>query len=143
MHIQLAPVLVTLLAGISTAFADSPSVHLEDMDKGANACMDFYQYANGSWRENNPIPPSMSRWSRRWQAGEDAKNQLKDILDAVGQRHDWRRGSPEQLIGDFYGSCMDEKHIDQRNVARTAATVMGVCLLASGRGLRAPPSPAR
>ena len=101
----------------NAAYADSPSVHLEDMDTGANACTDFYKYANGSWRENNPIPPSMSRWSRRWQAGEEAKNQLKDILETVVQRHDWQRGSPEQLIGDFYGSCMDERHIDQAGLA--------------------------
>ena len=113
MRIRLAPVLVTLLAGIGTAYAVSPSVHLEDMDKSANACTDFYQYANGSWRAKNPIPPSMSRWSRRWQAGEESKSELKGILEAVGERHDWRRGSPEQLIGDFYGACMDEKHIDQ------------------------------
>ena len=120
MHIPLAPILVTLLAGISTAFADSPSVHFDDLDKSANACTDFYQYANGSWRAKNPIPPSMSRWSRRWQAGEEAKSQLKDILEAVAQRRDWPRGGPEQLIGDFYGSCMDEKHIDQVGVAPVA-----------------------
>jgi endothelin-converting enzyme/putative endopeptidase len=117
MRIRLAPVLVTLLAGISTAHALSSSVHLEDMDKSADACTDFYQYANGSWRAKNPIPPSMSRWSRRWQAGEEAKSQLKDILEAVARRRDWGRGSPEQLIGDFYGSCMDEKHIDQVGLA--------------------------
>jgi putative endopeptidase len=117
MHIRLAPVLVTMLAGISTALAVSPSVPLEDMDTSADACTDFYQYANGSWRAKNPIPPSMSRWSRRWQAGEEAKSQLKDILEAVAQRRDWPHGGPEQLIGDFYGSCMDEKHIDQVGLA--------------------------
>jgi putative endopeptidase len=120
MRTRLIMVFIALLAYINAAYADSPSVHLEDMDKGANACMDFYQYANGTWRGNNPIPPSMSRWSRRWQAAEDAKTQLKEILEAVVQRHDWRRGSSEQLIGDFYGSCMDERHIDQAGLAPVA-----------------------
>jgi putative endopeptidase len=149
-RIRLVPVFIALLARLNAASAESPSVHLEDMDKGGNACTDFYQYANGSWRANNPIPPSMSRWSRRWQAGENAKNQLKDILDAVVQRHDWRRGSPEQLIGDFYGSCMDEKHIDQAGLApiapilaeidaaRTPAQLQGVIRHLQSFGMLAP-----
>lgn len=106
-------ILIAPLLGTLTAYADPLSIHTEDMDKSANACTDFYRYANGSWRAKNPIPPSMSRWSRRWQAAEEAKSQLKDILDAVVERHDWAHGSSEQLIGDFYGSCMDEKRIDQ------------------------------
>ena len=117
MCIRFVAVSISLLVVINAARADSPSIHLEDMDKSVQACTDFYQYANGSWRAKNPIPPSMSRWSRRWQAGEEAKSQLKDILDSVVQRHDWPHGSPEQLIGDFYGSCMDEPRIDQAGIA--------------------------
>ena len=84
-----------------------------DIDRTADPCTDFFQYANGKWRAENPIPPSMVRWSRRWQAGEAAKEQLKDILDDVSKRMDWPRGSVEQLIGDYYGSCMDEARINK------------------------------
>jgi endothelin-converting enzyme/putative endopeptidase len=117
MRIRRVTGLMIWLAGIGTCYAASPSIHLEDIDKSAQPCTDFFQYANGQWRANNPIPPSMSRWSRRWEAAEKAKSQLKDILEEVTQRHDWRRGSPEQLIGDFYGACMDEKRIDQAGLA--------------------------
>ena len=55
----------------------------------------------------------MVRWSRRWQAGEAAKEQLKGILDDVAKRADWPRGSVEQWIGDYYGSCMDESRINK------------------------------
>jgi endothelin-converting enzyme/putative endopeptidase len=50
----------------------------------------------------------MVRWSRRWAAGETAKDQLKEILDDVSSRTSWPAGSPEQLIGDHYAACMDE-----------------------------------
>src|SRR5262249_16984190 len=88
-------------------------VEIGDIDRNADPCTDFFQYANGKWRADNPIPPSMVRWSRRWQAGEEAKEQLKVILDDVSKRTDWPQGSVEQLIGDYYGSCMDESHINK------------------------------
>src|SRR4051812_23994696 len=56
-------------------------VELTDIDRGANPCSDLYQFANGAWRKSNPIPASMQRWSRRWQAGEANKKRLKDILE--------------------------------------------------------------
>jgi endothelin-converting enzyme/putative endopeptidase len=84
-----------------------------DLDRSFDPCVDFFGYANGSWRAQNPVPPSMLRWSRRWAAGESAKEGLKTILDEVSARTDWPKGSVEQLIGDYYGACMDEKRIDQ------------------------------
>ncbi|HEX2688292.1 MAG TPA: M13 family metallopeptidase [Kofleriaceae bacterium] len=89
-------------------------VYVADLDRAADPCTDFYEYANGTWRKDNPIPAEMPRWSRRWQAGENAKGRLKDILDEVSARKDWPRASVEQLIGDFYGGCMDQARIDQR-----------------------------
>jgi putative endopeptidase len=100
-----------LLAGCASAFAQGNSpqgVQMGDIDQKADPCTDFFQYSNGKWRAENPIPPSMVRWSRRWKAGEDAKDQLKVILDDVSSKKDWPRGSAEELIGDYYGSCMDE-----------------------------------
>jgi endothelin-converting enzyme/putative endopeptidase len=87
-------------------------VQTSDIDRSAEPCTDFFQFANGAWRKQNPIPPSMVRWSRRWAAGEVAKDQLKTILDEVSSRKSWPAGSVEQLIGDHYSSCMDEPRID-------------------------------
>ncbi|HEY6251050.1 MAG TPA: M13 family metallopeptidase [Candidatus Angelobacter sp.] len=96
--------------------APQQGIQVSDMDRKADPCTDFYEYANGAWRAANPIPASMSRWSRRWAAGELSKDQLKSILDDVSSRHDWPHGSVEQLIGDFYGSCMDEGRINKLEV---------------------------
>jgi len=93
------------------------AVQLTDLDRKADPCTDFAQYANGTWHAQNPIPGYMDRWSRRWQAGEEAKEQLKGILDEVSHRTDWPRGSGEQLIGDYYGSCMDEAKINKAGLA--------------------------
>src|SRR6188472_3131468 len=83
-----------------------------DMNLQANPCEDFFDYANGKWRAENPIPPSMSRWSRRWAAGESSKDKLKVILEEAASSRS-QPGSNEQLIGDFYAGCMNEREADR------------------------------
>jgi len=96
--------------------AQQHGVQLGDIDRSANPCTDFFQFANGAWRKANPIPGSMQRWSRRWQAGEQNKERLKDILEEVSKKSDWPRGSVEQIVGDDYASCMDEARADAQGV---------------------------
>ena len=84
-----------------------------DLNRKVDPCSDFFEYSNGTWRAENPIPASMSRWSRRWAASEMNKEHLKNILDEVSRQQDWAAGSVEQLIGDHYAACMDEERINQ------------------------------
>ncbi|HEY6307529.1 MAG TPA: M13 family metallopeptidase [Candidatus Angelobacter sp.] len=117
---RLLKLLLTLLGCSPGIFAQGVSQHgiqMADLDRKADPCTDFAQYANGTWHAQNPIPAYMDRWSRRWQAGEEAKDQLKGILDDVSRGNDWPKGSVEQLIGDFYGSCMDEARINKLGLA--------------------------
>ena len=106
-------VLVLLLAATSVFAQQAPlkGVEVGDIDKSANPCDDFFAYANGQWRKDNPIPNSMVRWSRRWQSGETTKDKLHDILDEVSKAPG-KKGSVEQLIGDHYASCMNEAQVN-------------------------------
>ena len=101
--------------GQSTRQQPLHGVDLNDLDRKAAPCDNFYDFADGTWRANNPIPASMTRWSRRWQAGETSKDKLRDILETT-TREKSAKGSPEQLIGDFYGSCMDEARANTRGI---------------------------
>jgi putative endopeptidase len=112
---RIAPLASLLLS--ATLIAQSPAsqrgVFVDDIDRNADACANFFDYANGAWRAANPIPASMQRWSRRWASGELSKEQLRTILDDLSKRRDWPKGSIDQQITDFYGSCMDEKRINE------------------------------
>src|SRR3954464_9409731 len=77
-------------------------VFTQDIDTKTDACTNFFEYANGAWRAANPIPASMQRWSRRWAAGEQSKEQLRTLLDDESKRTDWPQGSIDQQISDFY-----------------------------------------
>lgn len=94
------------LKGIETA----------DLDRSVKPCDDFYDFSNGTWRKQNPIPASMDRWSRRWKAGEDNKDQLRVILDEVSAKSDQPAGSPAQLTGDFYAACTNVRAIDAAGI---------------------------
>jgi len=89
-------------------------IDTSDLDRKVDPCTDFSEFANGTWRAKNPIPASMDRWSKRWQAGETSKGQLKDILEALPAKR--AKGSTEQIVGDFYGACMDESRINARGI---------------------------
>jgi endothelin-converting enzyme/putative endopeptidase len=109
-----AAALVAWASGASAADApDRKGIDTGDMDRSVAPCADFFEFANGAWRAAHPIPPSMVRWSRRWEAGESAKDQLNAILDEMKSRTDWPKGSVEQLVGDDYAACMDESGVEK------------------------------
>ena len=113
--LRILPLLLVSMFAVSQT-APLKGVEVSDIDRSADPCTDFFQYANGTWRANNPIPASMTRWSRRWAAGETTKDKLKVILEEASQDKSAPQGSAEQLIGDFYGACMDESRANARGI---------------------------
>ncbi|MEO7326696.1 MAG: M13 family metallopeptidase [Dokdonella sp.] len=105
-----------LAAALASTLGSAYAAHgiaTGDVNKGVAACTDFFEYANGTWRANHPIPDYMDRWSRRWESGEINKEHVRDILADVAKRTDWPAGTPEQLSGDFYAACMDETKVNE------------------------------
>ena len=53
------------------------------MDKTCKPCDDFYQFVNGTWLKNNPIPAEYPSWGSGTIVFDNNQKQLHSILDAA------------------------------------------------------------
>ncbi len=85
------------------------------IDKSVDPCVNFYQYACGSWIKNNPIPADQSRWGRFNELIERNNDILHGILEKAS-KGGASRSATDQKIGDFYGACMNEQEINAKGI---------------------------
>ncbi|HEV2463452.1 MAG TPA: M13 family metallopeptidase [Acidobacteriaceae bacterium] len=80
------------------------SFDLNAIDTSVKPCDDFYQYACGNWRKNNPIPADQVRWGRFNELGDRDRYLLyKDLKRAA----DSPKTPLQRKYGDLFASCMN------------------------------------
>jgi putative endopeptidase len=105
----------------------SSGLQLDAMDKTADACTDFYQFACGGWIAANPVSADRASYGRFDELRERNNDTLHRILDAAASGRD-----PEsKKIGDYYASCLDEPAIDAKGAAPLAPLLEKIGALAT------------
>jgi putative endopeptidase len=75
------------------------------IDKTADPCVDFYQYACGNWLKQNPIPADQARWGRFNELAERNNYLLYEELKAAA---DTPKTPLQKKYGDYFAACMNE-----------------------------------
>jgi predicted metalloendopeptidase len=116
--VWIALVLLSLASLAITAAPVAPEhgVNTANMDKTCAPCEDFNQFANGGWMAKNDIPPAYPAWGVANEVNERNRDVLHKILEDAAKDTMAVRGSSEQKIGDYYGSCMDVARIDREGL---------------------------
>jgi len=96
--------------------SNKPDVVAVNIDTTVNPAADFFDFANGGWIKKNPIPEEQSAWGIGNLVIEENLKRLRDISEQAATVKD-KKGSSNQMIGDFWMTAMDSAKIEKDGLA--------------------------
>ncbi|HEY7210448.1 MAG TPA: M13 family metallopeptidase [Bryobacteraceae bacterium] len=134
----LAPVAASLVAQERplTTLPYTPSLATAFMDRSADPCANFYQYACGNWNKLNPIPADQAAWSVYGKMADDNQRFLWGLLEQAARGGD-ERNANEARIGDYFQACMDEAGIERAGIKPIEPALAEIAALKSVDALAA------
>jgi len=128
----LLPLAAAQAADTATAVATPEQItalHLDWIDRSADPARDFFQFANGNWLKDHPIPAAYSSWGVDQILAQQNQDFIHELLQSAAQNSAAAPGSEEQKIGDFYASGMDEAGIEKAGLAPLATELQRIAAL--------------
>jgi len=130
----LAPCLMRAQDRPLTSLPYTPSLETKFVDRTADPCVDFYQFACGNWNRLNPIPPDQPRWDVYSKLGTENLRYLWGILEEAAKPAATRTPN-QQKIGDFFAACMDEAAVERAGAAPLKPDLDAIAALKSAADL--------
>jgi len=89
------------LAQTTSSNQSSIGFSIDHLDKTADPCVDFYQYACGNWLKTQEIPADQTEWASFVELYERNLVTEREILEKAAVQSA-NRTVVEQKIGDYY-----------------------------------------
>ena len=86
------------------------SFDLSAIDKTVDPCVDFYAFACGNWKKDNPIPADQARWGRLTNSANTTITLLYADLKAAA---DAPKTPLQKKYGDYFAACMNSELANQ------------------------------
>jgi putative endopeptidase len=90
-----------------------PDILAANIDTTVNPANDFFDYANGRWLKNNPIPDDQKSWGIAYLVKDDLYKRLKNINEEAAAKPN---GVISQKIAAFWKSGMDTVTINKTGI---------------------------
>jgi putative endopeptidase len=118
--IIIAILTIALLQGCTTNVKNTvekvkkyPAFDVQNMDTTIKPGDDFFNYTNGTWLKNNPIPADKNSRSTFDELFERNRHDIREIIEEAAAVKDVQPGSNTEKIGTFYNSGMDTISIER------------------------------
>ena len=115
--IILAAALAATFASAAPVGSDAPTpvpgFSIAYMDRSVSPATNFYEFADGQWAKDNPVPPDKSRWGGFAELAERNWYLIHDLLQRAETDASAPLHSPEREVGDFFASAMDTNRLEQ------------------------------
>src|SRR4051812_8916250 len=107
------------LVGAVPALAAAPryggwGLELQDMDRSVKPGDDFFQYAEGTWLKNHPIPADKTAAGYNYDLPDEIELQVRKMVEDAAAHP---TSPTAQKIGDAYAAWMDQSGIDAQGLA--------------------------
>jgi putative endopeptidase len=93
---------------------DALAAHIDSTVKAGD---DFFQYANGNWFKQNPIPASEQSNGIFQLVQDTIDEQIRKICVSSAAIQNPEKGSNKQKIGDFFFSGMDSVSLNKKGIS--------------------------
>lgn len=108
---------------------------LTTFDRGVRPQDDLYRFVSGTWLANAQIPADRSNYGAFLVLDDQAREEVKTLIEAAARQPDRPAGSDAQKVGDFYNAYMDTARIEGLGLDPLQAELATIDAIATPRDI--------